>query len=620
MSDDPLVNGVPLSTLKVVDLRKELENRGLSKAGVKKELVERLRKNLEEDETKSEEPPAPSSPTKSPVNSIVAKYREKQQAALESATREAQLIREQSTEMSPSKQGSESPQKSPEKGNLELSADEDHSKAEDIQESIPEDVDDQEKEAESESKVAEEPEERVEDSKAASDVVDEDKSSGEEENLPEPVAKQAKSPVKENEKSSEIVEEDTQEKVEADSVDQEVKASEPAKEEEQTVPEIDLEVEKEDEESAEEPERDYKVNYYFRRSQKFVTTNHQLNRKFESSMMMKIPRMKIKGRDLLLLKHLEKLGMEIIWSLIMRRKQRQKQGKNKKSERRSSVSKKPDAKDEEPKEKKPYVEDRFDFLKKISNADKESKKETTELGLVRVSPVSPAKHEEDVFIHVHRLRRPFTNKGLISLLKKFGEFDENEDFWIDTIKSNCIVKYATVEEARKARDELHSVIWPTGNPDCLLVDFCSEDRFIEKKVGKVKPEKAVEKPRLEMEAAPISPDPPSTSEEAVKNGEEHRERQRTPTRQKSEKGLDELFKKTKAKPFIYYLPLTTEEADRRWAERKALEEKRRNRETPPFRSNPQSHNRRRSPPARRRRSISRSPDRKRDRRSPPRRR
>lgn len=41
--DDYLINGKPLSTLRVVDLKEELEKRGLSKSGNKKELIEKLR-------------------------------------------------------------------------------------------------------------------------------------------------------------------------------------------------------------------------------------------------------------------------------------------------------------------------------------------------------------------------------------------------------------------------------------------------------------------------------------------------------------------------------------------------------------------------------------------------
>ena len=40
---EPVVDGKPLSSLRVVDLKQELEKRGISKSGSKKDLVDRLR-------------------------------------------------------------------------------------------------------------------------------------------------------------------------------------------------------------------------------------------------------------------------------------------------------------------------------------------------------------------------------------------------------------------------------------------------------------------------------------------------------------------------------------------------------------------------------------------------
>ena len=40
---DIMVSGKPLSSLRVVDLKEELEKRGLSKSGSKKDLADRLR-------------------------------------------------------------------------------------------------------------------------------------------------------------------------------------------------------------------------------------------------------------------------------------------------------------------------------------------------------------------------------------------------------------------------------------------------------------------------------------------------------------------------------------------------------------------------------------------------
>jgi hypothetical protein len=46
MSEDPILDGQPISTLKVVDLRAKLDRFGLPKSGVKKDLFERLRDYL----------------------------------------------------------------------------------------------------------------------------------------------------------------------------------------------------------------------------------------------------------------------------------------------------------------------------------------------------------------------------------------------------------------------------------------------------------------------------------------------------------------------------------------------------------------------------------------------
>merc|ERR1712226_73513 len=43
---DPLVNGKPISSLRVVDLKKECDKRSLSKSGSKTQLIERLKTQL----------------------------------------------------------------------------------------------------------------------------------------------------------------------------------------------------------------------------------------------------------------------------------------------------------------------------------------------------------------------------------------------------------------------------------------------------------------------------------------------------------------------------------------------------------------------------------------------
>lgn len=67
----------------------------------------------------------------------------------------------------------------------------------------------------------------------------------------------------------------------------------------------------------------------------------------------------------------------------------------------------------------------------------------TEDGFVRRREVSPAKNPESVFIHVRNLKRPFTLGSLQNVLKKFGEFDVEKEFWIDSIRSHCFVKVSS---------------------------------------------------------------------------------------------------------------------------------------------------------------------------------
>ncbi|VDL84791.1 unnamed protein product [Nippostrongylus brasiliensis] len=106
MSDeDPLVNGVPLSSLRVVDLKDELEKRGLSKLGNKSELKERLKSYLTEDEIENDDNNAgaeiSSEKMGSPSNPLVAEYLAKQAKALERQKIEAERLRSEEPEEVP---------------------------------------------------------------------------------------------------------------------------------------------------------------------------------------------------------------------------------------------------------------------------------------------------------------------------------------------------------------------------------------------------------------------------------------------------------------------------------------------------------------------------------------
>lgn len=77
---------------------------------------------------------------------------------------------------------------------------------------------------------------------------------------------------------------------------------------------------------------------------------------------------------------------------------------------------------------------------------------------------------------VRGLTRPFTLLQLHALLGAYGGYSREADFWIDGIKSHCLVRFPSADDARAARDGLHNVRWPPGNPKILRADFATEEK------------------------------------------------------------------------------------------------------------------------------------------------
>lgn len=212
-------------------------------------------------------------------------------------------------------------------------------------------------------------------------------------------------------------------------------------------------------------------------------------------------------------------------------------------------------------------------------------------------PPSPPRNKQSCILYITNLVRPFTLTQLKNLLQRTGKIVEN-GFWIDRIKSKCFVQYESEDHAVETRHALHGVTWPVSNPKTLQVDFSTEEAF----------EKA--KTNEEADTVPVSK--PGTVEDWLREQDTKRERgeleqlweRKTVTREwdlgKNEKDkdkekvrleerpvdkrrrrspektpeparkfkkkeeeapaklLDDLFRKTKATPCIYWLPLSAE--------------------------------------------------------------
>nr|SVE74488.1 EOG090X0F73 [Daphnia barbata] len=191
---------------------------------------------------------------------------------------------------------------------------------------------------------------------------------------------------------------------------------------------------------------------------------------------------------------------------------------------------------------------------------------------------SPAQQPRSSVLNVSNLVRPFTINQLKELLARTGHLVDGK-FWIDRVKSSCLVQYATEEEAEETRAALHGIHWPTSNPKTLLVDYSTVDELENRMSGKetVNPPVAKIEPMLRTAAPTIQPiegkrdkaekvrewdlgktgDQGPEKEQAAKGArltcddEEVKPKDETPA-----KLLDDLFRKTKATPFIYWLPLT----------------------------------------------------------------
>ncbi|XP_032386906.1 apoptotic chromatin condensation inducer in the nucleus isoform X1 [Etheostoma spectabile] len=243
---------------------------------------------------------------------------------------------------------------------------------------------------------------------------------------------------------------------------------------------------------------------------------------------------------------------------------------------------------------------------------------------------SPPRGKVSNIVHISNLVRPFTLGQLKELLGRTGTLVE-EGFWIDKIKSHCYVTYCSSDEAVATRAALHGVKWPQSNPKVLNVDFCQQDELDFQKglgvAGKpVAEERGPGSGRGRTSALPsLLPERDQWAEreremerrekaraerewdrdkvrEFGKPGEEKEEgprRSRSRERRRKERGkskekktekkekmaedppaklLDDLFRKTKAAPCIYWLPLTEEQFVQREAakaERMKEREKRR---------------------------------------------
>ncbi|KAK6924129.1 Acin1, RNSP1-SAP18 binding (RSB) motif [Dillenia turbinata] len=196
-------------------------------------------------------------------------------------------------------------------------------------------------------------------------------------------------------------------------------------------------------------------------------------------------------------------------------------------------------------------------------------------------------------LRIDRFLRPFTLKAVQELLNKTGAVTS---FWMDHIKTHCYVTYSSVEEATETRNAVYNLQWPPNGGRLLVAEFVDPQEVKMKvecppQAPAAPPSGAAVAPpgpaTLQLQAQPLPqpsprqqnlrqhlPPPPLPPPPPVGNPPPVRERLHLPPAPPGPEKvdppivtLDDLFRKTKATPRIYYLPLSEEQVKAKLAAR-----------------------------------------------------
>ena len=193
--------------------------------------------------------------------------------------------------------------------------------------------------------------------------------------------------------------------------------------------------------------------------------------------------------------------------------------------------------------------------------------------------------ERSCVIEVRNLVRPFTLIQFKELLLRTGKINKIEDggFWIDKIKSHAIVEYESPDEADETVMALDGVKWPSTNPKTLSVTFSTKS-ILEKAINE---NNIPHRNTINNEFSQRMRSKDENGDQLYKRKYSETEREVITTNEQKEmfnnkraklisenesikgekssspkpkKHLDDLFRKTKALPCIYWMPKQSKEA------------------------------------------------------------
>lgn len=164
----------------------------------------------------------------------------------------------------------------------------------------------------------------------------------------------------------------------------------------------------------------------------------------------------------------------------------------------------------------------------------------------------------ELWVHIKNLLRPFTLGMLKAMLTEHGDIAEGDGTFVtDKYRTECYAQYTSSKIAKAARDKLNGVQWPPTTGRKLSVEVVSENGLAEKSAKL----KAAAERRARLKAA-SGGKRAERSKIRLDDRKVEAYRPKTPadvelvTSEKAVVTLEQLFKKTKTLPAIYWLPVS----------------------------------------------------------------
>ncbi len=174
----------------------------------------------------------------------------------------------------------------------------------------------------------------------------------------------------------------------------------------------------------------------------------------------------------------------------------------------------------------------------------EAEEEEKELDKNDVDDDKEGEEEGDAFVKVEHLVRPFTLNQLKELLSRTGEIDGSDaGFYINKIKSVCVVRYARASGARDTVAALNNVKWPSTNPKSLSVTLTDREEFERLNEGG-------------GNAAGAAAQTHREERRRQQQQQQQQRRERQDSARAAPRPLEELFRSTKTTPLLYWKTAT----------------------------------------------------------------